>query len=540
MHNLNVGTEVRFGQDHGVQSTKPIPLELPTTGFTHPATRPFSKFQTPSPKNEELYRIFPVKEVNALPTFLPTPITLGQVVDGRPKVPYFKETSDGSSEYDAREEQDENESGEQYDIMKNPTKPMITSTTTTTTTTSTTTAPPRATRKRKPSTTTTTTIAPEEYEEYVVPNHSQNIPQRQDHQQEYNLQQDFQPQEDYRHRHEYEITSTTEVPEKPMPLLVNKYKKKKPFPSSRPKEAQQPSVEELDLPERMTLGQSPTATVATTITTTPATTTTTTTTSPQSIAETTAATDARAKIKLKYGNSSRPRFSIKDYKSVTTTTTTTEKAPSVASRRSTTTTPASADPETVEHQQTTSSVRKPYKPRVRPNRYKMSSTTTTTTEEVQQQETVTERVVASVTAYRSKYKPGKYYNRLRTSTESTTTADEGSEQVVATESTKPAVYSAKRRTASAGKTATIPSTVATVEESNALPLRRSSSISPPEIMDVASSEDVDYVATTIASIPLSSPKQKYHTSYVAERPLLPIESFFQSSMTSKRYHNERR
>lgn len=547
VHNLNVGTEVRFGQEHGVPSTRPISLDLPTTGFTHPATRPFSKFQTPSPKNEELYRIFPVKEVNALPTFLPTPITLGQVVDGRPKVPYFKETAGGSSEYDAREEQDENESGEQYDIMKNPTKPMITSTTTTTTTT--TIAPPRVTRKRKPSTTTTTTVAPEEYEEYVVPNHPQEISQVQEHQQEYNLQQEYQPQEDYRHRHEYEITSTTEAPERPIPPLVNKYKKKKPFPSSRPKEPQQSSVEELDFPERMTLGQSPAATVATTITTTPVATTTimttTTTTSPQSSAETTAATDARAKIKLKYGNGSRPRFSIKDYKTTTTTTTSTEKAPSVAGRRSTTTTPVSTDPETVEHQQTTSSVRKPYKPRPRPNRYKMSSTTstTTTTEEVQQQETTTERVIASGTAYRSKYKPGKYYNRLRTSTESATMADEGGEQVVATEPTKPAVYSAKRRTVSSGKTATAPMTTAVTaaEESNALALRRSSSISPPEVMDAAaSSEDVDYVATTVAVTPLSSPKHRYHTSYVAERPLLPIESFFQSSMTSKRYHNERR
>jgi hypothetical protein len=61
-------------------------------------------------------------------------------------------------------------------------------------------------------------------------------------------------------------------------------------------------------------------------------------------------------------------------------------------------------------------------------------------------------------------------------------------------------------------------------------------------LDASSSEDVEFVATTIAVTPSpsSSFRHKYHTSYAADRPLLPIESFFQSSMSSKRHHNERR
>lgn len=546
VHNLNVGTEVRFGQEHSSGlSTRPVTVELPSTSYTHPATRPFSKFQTPSPKNEELYRIYPVKEVNALPSFLPTPISLGlgerlqPVQDGRPKTPYFKEiiSTGGSSEYDAREEQDENESSEQYDIMKSPTKPMLT-TTTTTTTTSTTASPSRLTRKKKPSTTrtrtrTTTTSAPEEYEEYVVPNLQQLQLQE---------QQEYQPQQDYRHQQGYELTTTTttEAPlnyavieDQPVPIqTVNKYKKKKPLPGSRPKEQQHSAVTaDEDFPERMTVAPSPITTAV--VTTTEAQTTTTTTAAPQS-PSTETAVDVRAKTKAKYGNGTRPRFSIKDYKTTTSTSTTsTEKAPSsYLSRRTTTTTPASpTDPETVEQLQQTTG-RKPYKPRTRPNRYNKSQSTTamTTTTTEEQQETVT----AAASPYRAKYKPGKYYNRLRTSTtESVTVADDtAGEPVAATEPTRPAVYSAKRRTVPTAKTSVIAN-----EDDNGL--RRSSSVSPSEVMDAASSEDVDFIATTVA-VTSSSPRHKYHTSYVAERPLLPIESFFQSSMTGKRYHNERR
>lgn len=548
VHNLNVGTEVRFGQEHVSQPTRPVTVDL-STAFTHPATRPFSKYQTPTPKNEELYRIFPVKEVNALPAFLPTPVTLGQQQPsgGRPKAPYFKDAVvGGSSEYDAREEQDENESSEQYDILKSPTKPMSTSTSTTTTTT--TTVAPKTTRKRKPTsttTTTTTTALPDDYDEYAVPNRQQL--QLQEH------QQDYRPRQQYQQHQDYETAfvptpeaSTTYVPvreERPVPMSVNKFKKKKPLPSSRPKEPYQ-AVEYDNVPERVTLAPTPTPTTTTTTvaTTTAATTTTTTTTQP-STADT-AATDARAKIKSKYGNGTRPRFSIKDYKTTTTTTTTTstEKAPFTVGRRTTTTaSPAPTDPEAVE-QPANTTVRKSYKPRIRPNRYKAGTSTTTTTEEPQQQQqqdTTTER------AYRNKYKPGKYYNRLRTSTDSAVpVVDEGSEPVAATEPTRPLVYSAKRRTVPTIRTAAVqPATASAAEEHNAL--RRSSSVSPldentsSEAMDAASSEDVDYVATTVAVTPVA-PRHKYHTSYSADRPLLPIESFFQSSMANKRHHNEQR
>eukprot|EP00102_Acyrthosiphon_pisum_P023684 XP_016660894.1 PREDICTED: putative mediator of RNA polymerase II transcription subunit 26 isoform X2 [Acyrthosiphon pisum] len=546
VHNLNVGTEVRFGQEHGSQPTRPVTVDL-STAFTHPATRPFSKYQTPTPKNEELYRIFPVKEVNALPAFLPTPVTLGhqQPSDGRPKAPYFKDaTVGGSSEYDAREEQDENESSEQYDILKSPTKPMLTSTSTTTTTT--TTVAPKTTRKRKPTTTTTTTTTtavPDDYDEYAVPNRQQL--QLQEHQQDYRPRQQYQQHQDY----ETVIVPTTEASttyapvreERPVPVSVNKFKKKKPLPSSRPKEPY-PAVEYENVPERVTLA--PTTTTTTAATTTAATTTTTTASQPS--ASDAAAADARAKIKSKYGNGTRPRFSIKDYKTSTTTTSTTapstEKASFTVGRRTTTTaSPTPTDPETVEQPGNTTA-RKSYKPRVRPNRYKAGTSTTTTTDEPQQQQqqdTTTER------AYRSKYKPGKYYNRLRTSTDSAVAVvDEGSELVTATEPTRPAVYSAKRRTVPTIRTAAVqPATVAAAEEYNAL--RRSSSVSPldentsSEAMDAASSEDVDYVATTVAVTP-AAPRHKYHTSYAADRPLLPIESFFQSSMASKRHHNEQR
>lgn len=558
VHNLKVGTEFRIGQEHAGHPSRPIPLDipsklvsldLPTTGFAHPATRPFSKYQTPTPKNEELYRIFPVREVNALPAFLPTPVTLVQhSLNVRPKTPYFQDVSTGgSSEYDTREpEQDENESGEQYDIMRSPTRPMTTTTTTTTTTT------PRATRKRKP-TTTTSTAAPDEYDEYSVPNGQQLQLQEQ--------QQEYQPQHQYHQRQpEYETAeiTTTEAASynavreerPPVPLPVNKYKKKKPLLVSRPKEPQ-PLAEEQDAPERMTLRPSPT-TAATTTPTTPttevaATTTTTTTVASlqQSSAES-AASDARPKTRIKYGNSTRPRFSIKDYKT-TTSTTSTEKTPFSVNRRTTTAKAATADSETVE-EQTTATVRKQYKPRPRPNRYKSSTTTTTTTttittaanEEPQQpQETTTP-------AYRNKYKPGKYYNRLRTTTESAAAdvvvEDDGNEPVAATEPVKQAVYSAKRRT--------VPTTrmtaAVTAEEYNAL--RRSSSASPlgedsatSEPLDAAASaDDVDYIATTVAVTP-SALRHKFHTSYAADRPLLPIESFFQSSMAAgKRHYSQRR
>lgn len=544
VHNLNVGTEVRFGVPQeqggggGGQSTRPATTVDLSTAFTHPATRPFSKFQTPTPKNEELYRIFPVKEVNALPAFLPTPVTVGllqqQPVVGRPKVPYFKEAvaggGGGSSEYEdgGREEQDENDSGEQYDLLKNhPTKPMSTSTTTTTTTT--TTAAPRLTRKRKPITTTTTTTttstaAPptDEYDEYAVPNGQQLQLQEHNPYQEYETA--VVPMA--------EASTTTYAPvrdERPVPLSVNKFKKKKPVPSSRPKEPYS-AVEEEYSPERVV-----TPAPTTTTTTTP--TTTTTATASQPIAADAALVDVRLKTKAKYGNGTRPRFSIKDYKtSTTTTTTSTEKSPLTKVGRRTTTTaasPAATEPETVE-QPANSTGRKVYKPRVRPHRYKAGTSTTTasataaTTDEPQQQlrqDTTTERA-----AYRSKYKPGKYQNRLRTSTESA--VDEGGEPVAATEPTRPAVYSAKRRTVQR---------TAAAEEHNSL--RRSSSTSPAldentsEAMDAASSEDVDFVATTVAVTPAAAPKHKYHTSYAADRPLLPIESFFQSS---KRHHNERR
>ncbi|XP_025419658.1 mucin-5AC-like [Sipha flava] len=538
VHNLNVGTEVRFGQD--VEAAAPVSVDL-STGFTHPATRPFSKYQTPTPKNEELYRIFPVKEVNALPSFLPTPVTLGyQTTHERPKAPYFKEPSGGSSEYDAREEQDENESNEQYDILKNPTKPMMTTTTTSTT------AAPRLTRKRKPTTTTsttttTTTAVPDEYDEYAVPNRQQLQLQEQ--------QQDYQPQHQYQYQHrqqqEYDVTTTTEAPmnyvvgeERPVPpVSVNKYKKKKPAPLSRPKEQPQPLAENVEyIPERATTTSSTTTTTTTTTTVVPTTTTTTTTTVAPAV-------DARLKTKTKYGNGTRPRFSIKDYRTTTTSTTTTEKA--TGRRTTSTTTPATpvTEPtETASVDQQTTSVRKPYKPRTRPNRYKQSSATTSTStteepqqEQQQQQETATEPPRA---AYRSKYKPGKYYNRLRTSTEpAATEAAADGEPVAATEPTRPAVYSAKRRT--------VPMLRTTADDSNAL--RRSSSATPPnektsDALDASSSEDVEFVATTIAVTPSpsSSFRHKYHTSYAADRPLLPIESFFQSSMSSKRHHNERR
>jgi len=548
VQNLNVGTEVRFGQESGSQPTRPVTVDL-SPAFTHPATRPFSKYQTPTPKNEELYRIFPVKEVNALPAFLPTPITLGQQqpANGRPKTPYFKEAAvvGSSSEYDAREEQDENESSEQYDILKSPTKPMSTSTTTTTTTT----AAPKTTRKRKPTTTTTTTttstttVVPDDYDEYAVLNRQQL--QLQEH------QQDYRPRQPYQQLHQdYETVvvpttteaSTTYAPareERPIPVSVNKFKKKKPLPSSRPKETY-PTAEYEYVPERVTLAPTTTTTVAATTTVA----TTTTTTASQSSAADVAVSDARIKTKAKYGNGTRPRFSIKDYKTTTSTTTTTstEKAPYTIGRRTTTTaSPTSTDPETVE-QPANTTARKSYKPRVRPNRYKAGTLTTTTTDEPQQQQqqdTTTERA-----AYRSKYKPGKYYNRLRTSTDSATAVvDDGGEPAAATEPTKPAVYSAKRRTVPTIRMAAVQSaTVEAAEEHNAL--RRSSSVSPiddntSEAMDAASSEDVDYVATTVAVTPVA-PRHKYHTSYVADRPLLPIESFFQSSMTSKRHHNERR
>ncbi|VVC25460.1 Hypothetical protein CINCED_3A009418 [Cinara cedri] len=604
VHNLNVGTEVRFGvqEQGGDQPRKPVssldlparpavplqelpkrPLAIPSefsarpsisldlstnsAGFTHPATRPFSKFQTQSPKNEELYRIFPVKEVNALPTFLPTPVTLVH----QPKLPYFKEpvVNGGSSEYDTHEELDENDSSEQYDILKSPTKPMVTSTTTTSTTTTTTPAP-RTTRKRKPSTTTTTTVAPpsDDYEEYAaVPNRQQLQLQE--------LQQEYQPQRDYQHHRpaaeHYEttvVTTTTEAAREerpvPLPVSVNKYKKKKPFPVSRPKEPQETAAVDFgqdEVPERpVTFTQSPT----TTTTTTAATTTTTTTSAPpqSSSAETAVVTESRPKIKIKYGNGTRPRFSIKDYKtSTTSTTTTTTERPrsSLVSRRTTTTTAATpeTDAETVvDQQQTTIAVKKVYKPRVRPNRYKQAftattTTTTTTTEEPQQlQETTTER---SGAAYRSKYKPGKYLNRLRTSTEAITVQDETIEQVAVTEPARLAVYSAKRKTVPSTRTAMPPPAMVTVAEPENNGLRRSSSVSPPidaydsaasseSMMDAASSEDMDYVATTVAVTLPALPRHKYHTSYVAERPLLPIESFFQSSMAGKqrRHHHVRR
>lgn len=550
VQNLNVGTEVRFGQENGGQPTRPVTVDL-STAFTHPATRPFSKYQTPTPKNEELYRIFPVKEVNALPAFLPTPVTLGhqQSVNGRPKAPYFKEVAavGGSSEYDAREEQDENESSEQYDILKSPTKPMSTSTTTTTTTVA-----PKTTRKRKPTTTTTTTTTstttavPDDYDEYAVPNRQQL--QLQEH------QQDYRPRQQYQQSHQdYETVvvptttepSTTYAPvreERPVPVSVNKFKKKKPLPSARPKEPY-PAADYEYVPERVTLAPPTTTTTTTATTTTAATTTTTTMASQSSSADVAASSDVRAKTKTKYGNGTRPRFSIKDYKtsttSPTTTTSSTEKAPFTIGRRTTTASPAPTDSETVE-QPANTTARKTYKPRIRPNRYKAgTSTTTTTTEEPQQQQdnTTTERA-----AYRSKYKPGKYYNRLRTSTDSSAAVvDDGGEPVAATEPTRSAVYSAKRRTVPTIRTAAV--TVAAAEEHNSL--RRSSSVSPlddntSEAMDAASSEDVDYVATTVAVTP-AAPRHKYHTSYSADRPLLPIESFFQSSMAAnKRHHNERR
>ncbi|XP_050537533.1 mucin-5AC-like [Daktulosphaira vitifoliae] len=478
IHNFNVGSEVRFGQESDTIKTTAPPIDL-SSAFTHPSTRPFSRFPTPPTNNPELFRIFPVKEVNALPTFLPTPSTFNLSDTWHSNYGlshYNKDIITGSEEFnEGSEEQDETESIEQYGFSKHP---QITTTTT---------EPPpppiRPLRRKKPSKTRTTTAIPEE--EYEAP------------------------------QQEEDSTTSYYEPE----LVLNKYKKKKPLPSSlySYNRLRDPDDKLMNNNVEQQESFSPPTTTSTTTTTTTTTTQPSTTTESDSLA-------LRVRTKPKYGNGTRPRFSIKDYKTSTSTPltimTTAKVVPqSSPTRRTTITTTSTTQDREVSEQTTT---RKTYKLRARPNRFKSTSTSTTEEPQIEPETTTIERRIV----YRAKYKPGKY-NRLRTSTESTSenAPIEETEEPQPAETSKPTmVYSAKRRT--------LPKLPTTEAETNVI--RRSSvaiNEKPVETMHVASSEDVDYIVTST----LEPTNHKYY-SFAPERPLLPIEAFFQSSFTGKRHN----
>lgn len=208
--------------------------------------------------------------------------------------------------------------------------------------------------------------------------------------------------------------------------------------------------------------------------TTLSTTTTTTTPEPSTTAP------LKARIKNKYSNSTRPRFSIKDYKR--TTTASTQSIPSTteaveqtadtekknvrkfafASRSKNKTEPIKTSDES-----TSESIRK-YKPRTRPSKYRTTSTTVAA-------DTTTERVYTFKPSTSNRYKTStsKYYNRFRTTTE--IASNDAEEPSVASSDKKPIrtmLFSAKRSSLLRSKSTTTPKAEETddiVEETDDLP-----------------------------------------------------------------------
>ncbi|XP_065205038.1 mucin-2-like [Planococcus citri] len=196
---------------------------------------------------------------------------------------------------------------------------------------------------------------------------------------------------------------------------------------------------------------------------------TTTTTTPESTTS-----SLKTRIKNKYSNSTRPRFSIKDYKRTTAastqstpTSTTesleepadTEKKPirkvTFASRSKNKTESAKSAEES-----TSESLRK-YKPRTRPSKYRTTTTTLAP-------DTTTERVntFKPSTSNRVKTSTSKYYNRFRTTTE--ITGNDAEEPSAASSDKKPVrtmLFSAKRSSVLKTKSTTTPKAEESQDES---------------------------------------------------------------------------
>lgn len=164
----------------------------------------------------------------------------------------------------------------------------------------------------------------------------------------------------------------------------------------------------------------------------------------------------RPRLKPKYGNSTRPRFSIKDYKRTTTGSPLSTASPSstenlldfesekknnrknlFASRLKNRTEPTTTERE----DSATAEPFRKYKPRIRPSKYKTSTTTLAP-------ETTSERVNTFKPSTIPRYRPSstnKYFNRIRTTTEIVT--NEAEDAAVASSDKKPirtGLYSAKR------------------------------------------------------------------------------------------------
>ncbi|XP_022190526.2 mucin-6-like isoform X2 [Nilaparvata lugens] len=199
------------------------------------------------------------------------------------------------------------------------------------------------------------------------------------------------------------------------------------------------------------------------ITTTLATTTTSTTTTQAPLPSSTAS--YRTRVRNKYGNNTRPRFSVKEYKErINRGSSSTTIAPSAPEETETeipkvrvkyptrnrgqykaSSSTAAVNDDDFIHETTTEIIRK-YKPRVRYN-YKTSTTTPKPSLQLDSPSTTTERVnTFKPSGGRYKAGTGKYYSRYRTST--TKAPDEESDDSSPAAS-KPirtkGVFSAKRR-----------------------------------------------------------------------------------------------
>ncbi|XP_075215431.1 uncharacterized protein LOC142321324 [Lycorma delicatula] len=338
----------------------------------------------------------------------------------------------------------------------------------------------------------------------------------------------------------------------------------------------------------------PVTIIPSTTTMTTTTTTTTTTVAPEtSTSLSTQSSSYRTRMRNKYGNNTRPRFSVKDYRerlnraSTTTQSTRQEEAVdedipkvkySIRTRGNTVHKPSLTAPEGNLNETTTEVYRK-YKPRVR---YSYKTSTTTTSRpllQVDSPSTTTERL-NTFKPNPNRYKPGtgKYYSRYRTSTESPATeANETTPSTVRTVRTK-GVFSAKRRPYPlrtrvegtnkeddrevAEETKQYKQTVKTIENEidpittvmtkkmdNALTTTIMTSTNTEPVLIGPTGEEIS-TAQRIADL-TSSPSNMYqsngfrkgvspssrrtvpHITLATEDPILPLEAFFQSWSNNK-------
>lgn len=178
------------------------------------------------------------------------------------------------------------------------------------------------------------------------------------------------------------------------------------------------------------------------------TTTSTTTTEPSTTAST-----SRTRLRGKYGNHTRPRFSVKEYRERLSRTTTTQSPPNDTdnnheslktnkrNRGSTQHKNHNEDNQQEESEVTT----KKYKSRYSGVRYSYRSTTTTPSSLQVDTPTTTERLNSFRPAQRHRPGTGKYYSRYRTSTETPSETQDIGTTAASVPIRPKGVFSAKRR-----------------------------------------------------------------------------------------------